>query len=153
MRGARAVHQAVLQDFPDADIGVSIVWIDMLPTDNAAAAEQLAATIRDQRVRHFHDARSNRLAGSAFANGLVRRGPAWDIYLFYAKGAEWTDAPPPPVEWWHQLSGGDRADAERFAAGVLEEKLHESMHSVTGAMCDARAVRPEPRIPESRAQA
>lgn len=143
MRGARAVQRSILQDFPDVDIAVSIVWIDMLPTDNAAAAEQIAATIRDQRVGHFHDPRSNRLAGKAFANGLVRTGPAWDIYLFYEKGAQWADAPPRPIEWWHQLGGGDRADAKRFAAGVLEEKLHESMHAVTGAMCKAREGGPE----------
>ena len=38
MNGARAVLKSVLQDFPKADIDVSIIWIDMLPNDSAAAA-------------------------------------------------------------------------------------------------------------------
>ena len=62
-------------------------------------------------------------------------GPAWDIYFFYDKDAAWDEAPPKPVEWWHQLGGANRTDPERFAAGSLAEKIHESMHAVTGADC------------------
>ena len=129
------MHKAILKDFPDADISVSLIWIDMLGGDNLAAARKIARTIQDPRVRHFHDPRASHLAGAAFAKGLIRRGPAWDIYLFYDKEAAWTDGPPKPVEWWHQLGGGDRADPDRFSAGVLDERLHESMHKVTGASC------------------
>jgi len=128
------VHDAILRDFPDADISVSVIWIDMLPTDSRLAAEKMAESIRDPRVRHFHDPRTHS-AGRAFAPGLIRRGPAWDIYLFYDKNAEWAEAPPNPVEWWHQLGGNDRADPTRYAAGILAERLHESVHSVTGAKC------------------
>lgn len=128
------MRKAVLKDFPDADISVSVVWIDMLPMDRRAAAEKMAGEFKDPRVRQFHDTRKH-LAGEAFRGKQVKRGPAWDIYFFYDKQAEWKDAPPEPVEWWHQLGGGDRADPERFAAGVLEERLHESMHRVTGAKC------------------
>ncbi len=130
------MQKAILKDFPDADISVSLIWIDMLPTDTRKAAEKTAQQFRDPRLRHFHDPRTH-LAGSAFRGDLVKRGPAWDIYLFYDKDADWKDAPPKPVEWWHQLGGGDRADRERNAGGVLGERLHESMHRVTGAKCKA----------------
>jgi len=131
------VHNAILKDFPDADIAVSLIWIDMLPADDLAAAREIAKTIRDPRVRQYHDPRASHLAGTEFAKGLVKRGLAWDIYLFYDKDAVWEDTPPKPVEWWHQLGGGARADSDRFAGGVLHERLHESMHKVTGAKCRA----------------
>ena len=130
------MQKSVLEEFPDTDISVSLVWIDMLPTDNAAASSKIAATIDNARVRHFHDPRAGKLAGKAFAHELIKVGPAWDIYLFYEKGTAWDgEHPPSPAEWWHQLGGKDRADPKRFSAGVLEDRLHESMHKVTGAQC------------------
>lgn len=100
-------------------MSLSIVWIEMLPSDNLAAAQKMAGTIRDSRVRHFHDPRATRLAGHAFAKGLLNAGagPAWDIYMFYDKAAEWRDDPPKPVDWMHQLGGTDRADPTRFHTG------------------------------------
>ena len=134
MSGARAVQKSILEGFPKADISVSVIWIDMLPSDNADAAKKIAKTIKDPRVRHFHDPRENHLAGKAFANGLIREGagPAWDIYLFYEKGTSWDEKTPRPFAWWHQLGGGKRADPEHFAAGMLGEKLKDSMEKLTG---------------------
>ena len=119
-------------------MSVSIVWIDMLPTDNADAARRIASTITDPRVRQFHDPKATHLAGKAFAKGMIRdgAGPAWDIYLFYDKDSAWEEAPPKPVEWWHQLGGGGRADPKRFAAGTLIQKLHDSVHKLTGKECE-----------------
>ncbi len=115
--GARAVKASVLEAFPQADLQVSIVWIDMLPTDGANAAAKSAAIFDDLRVRQFHD--SARAAGRAIGKDLLFEGAgaAWDIYLFYDAQALWTDAPPEPVEWYHQLSGARRADPARFRAG------------------------------------
>jgi hypothetical protein len=130
------VQKSILTDFPDTGVSLSVIWIDMLPTDNAEQAQKMANTIRDPRVRHFHDPRASRLAGRAFARGLLSpaAGPAWDIYMFYEKGQEWRDGPPRPVEWMHQLGGGRRADAARFHTGDdLVLQLHEAMHKVTGA--------------------
>lgn len=104
--------------------------------DNEKTAKRIAETISDPRVQHFYDPLPVHRAGKSFAEGLVKSGPAWDIYFFYDEDAEWRDVPPKPIEWWHQLGGGDdRVDQSRFAAGVLAEKLHESMHRVTGADC------------------
>ncbi len=63
--------------------------------------------------------------------------PGSEVTLFFDKDAVWKDTPPKPVEWWHQLGGGSRADSDRFAGGVLHERLHESMHTVTVAKCRA----------------
>lgn len=122
--------KSVLEDFPKADIDVSIIWIDMLRSDNAAAAAKIAKMFDDPRVRQFHDPRDSRLAGKAFAHGLIREGAgvAWDIYMFYDKDARWDEHPPKPIDWMHQLSGGRRADATRFRTGdALVEELHDTM--------------------------
>ncbi len=136
MIGARAVLQSIIQEFPKADISVSLVWIQMPGfNDNENTAQRIAETISDPRVQHYYDPFPTHNAGRDFAKGLINSGPAWDIYFFYDKDATWDELPPKPVEWWHQLGGKDRADPERFAAGVIAEKLHESMHRVTNAEC------------------
>lgn len=139
MFGARAVLKSVLQDFPKTDISISIVWIQMPGfNDNKDTASQIAQTLNDPRVEHFYDPLKTHLVGQTFAKGLLNegRGPAWDIYLFYKKGDQWSDLPPRPVEWLHQLGGGRRADPAHFHAGEeLIEKLHEAMHQVTGDEC------------------
>ena len=130
------MQKAILESFPKADFSVSVVWIEMLPSDNLAAAQKMAATIRDSRVRHFYDPRATRLAGHSFAKGLLKTGagPAWDIYLFYDKAAEWSDDPPKPVDWMHQLSGANRADPNRFHTGEdLVTQLRDAVQRMTQA--------------------
>lgn len=132
--------KSVLEDFPKADIDVSIVWIDMLPNDSAAAAAKSAKIFDDPRVRQFHDPRATRLAGKAFAHGLIREGAgvAWDIYMFYDKDARWDENPPKPIDYMHQLGGGRRADPDRFRTGEgLLSQLHDSMERSFPAEPDA----------------
>lgn len=131
------MQKSVLKDFPDADISVSIVWIQMPGfNDNERTSRKIAGSFSDPRVRHFYDPFPAHLVGKAFAKGRISRGPAWDIYFLYKKGEEWKDAPPAPAEWMHQLGGGRRADATKFHAGRdLIDQLHEAMHQVTGANC------------------
>ena len=129
------MQKAILESFPKADISVSVVWIEMLPGDNLAAAEKMAQTIPDRRVRHFHDPRASRRAGHAFAKGVLAEGagPACDIYLFYDKESEWKDQPPKPADWMHQLGGAQRADPQRLHTGEeLVAHLRESMQRITG---------------------
>ena len=133
MNGARAVQKSILKKFPETDLDVTIVWIDMLASDNAQAARRSAKMFDDPRVRQFHDPRATRLAGKAFAHGLIQegRGLAWDIYMFYERGARWDEHPPQPAEWMHQLGGGQRADADRFRSGPeLEAGLREAMQKL-----------------------
>lgn len=136
--GAKAVRDSVLNAYPDADIQVSIVWIDMLPSDNAEAATKSATIFDDPRVTQFHD--PDRKSGFAIAKDLLyeNAGPAWDIYLYYDKDAQWTDAPPKPIEWVHQLGGGRRADEARFTPGQkLVDSLHQLTAKVTASIANA----------------
>jgi hypothetical protein len=135
--GARAVQESILERFPASDIRLSLIWIEILPTDSLAAAERMAAGMSDSRVQHYFDPRETHLAGQALARGIIREGggPAWDVYLFFDREARWDDVPPLPIDWCHQLSGGQRADPTRFAGGVVAERLHESMHALTATDC------------------
>ena len=104
--------------------------------DNERTARKIAGSFSDARVEHFFDPFPAHLVGKAFASGRITQGPAWDIYFFYKKGQSWSDGPPEPVEWMHQLGGGGRADATKFRTGQgLVDQLHEAMHTVTGANC------------------
>ena len=49
--GAQAVKASVLDAYPDADIQVSIVWIDMLQSDNEGAALKLSGRSAAESIR------------------------------------------------------------------------------------------------------
>ncbi len=124
--GAVAVNEALLKSFAEAEIAIGVVWIGISPSDGAGAASRAAVIFDDPRVAQFHDPRQ--LVGQAFAKGLLNSPPAWDIYLFYARGSAWTDrGPPAPVRWMHQL-GPDVADqAHRRSGDALSAGLYQAM--------------------------
>jgi len=118
----------IVQDFPRADISVSIVWINMLALDNEGAARMSARMIEDPRVRHFYDPEKH--VGKAIAKslGCEDSDAAWDIYLFYEKGIEWIEDAPTPTDWMHQLTGSSWADLAHYRTGdELVEELHKAM--------------------------
>ena len=124
MQGARAVQASIITKFPDADICISIVWIKKLSGDSEQTAKKAAAMFQDHRVAHFYD--SNKSSGKAIANRLGWTGQvAWDIYLFYEAGVEWTKTEPPPAYWMHQLkdSWADKAHF-RTGDGLVKELLN-----------------------------
>ncbi|MFT5050883.1 MAG: hypothetical protein ACI8QZ_002289 [Chlamydiales bacterium] len=127
--GARAVRESVLESYPDADLWVGVVWVDMQPGDCGRSVALAARRFVDERVQHFHD--PSKRAGRAFAVGLLPTGVAWDVYLFYPPGARWIDDPPQPLTWSHQLG---RIDPEHFhPREVLFQKLHEATAAVLAA--------------------
>jgi len=123
--GGVSVKEALLEAFGNTDIGISIIWIDILPSDNEASASRASAIFDDPRVAQFHDPR--RLAGQAFAAGLLNRPPAWDIYLFYEPGSTWTDGPPKPAQWMHQLGFGAADEARSRTGDALAAGLYQGM--------------------------
>ncbi len=126
--GAVAVNESVLRSFPDAHLSVSIVWIDMLRSDNESSARQASTIYGDSRVAQFYD--PNKLTGEAFGAELTNGYPAWDIYMFFSAGQRWDDEAPVPVEWMHQL-GGRVADPNRFRGGsALAPALHTAMREL-----------------------
>ena len=124
--GAVAVNEAVVKAYVEAEIAVGVVWIGIAPADGADAASRAATIFDDPRVTQFHDPR--RLVGEAFAKGLLKSPPAWDIYLFYDEGSKWTEPQPPrPAAWMHQL-GADVADqAHRRSGDALAAGLYQAM--------------------------
>jgi hypothetical protein len=134
VQGARAVQRSIIQAYPDADISIVIVWIDMLENDYEATARRAAAGFApDGRVRHFHDPR--RMAGRAIAAGLgaTEGQVAWDIYLFYGPDSQWTEDPPAPAHWVHQLADSTWADAGRYHTEEhLVQELNRATKEVTG---------------------
>jgi len=133
LAGGRAIRDELLAPHDNADVKVTIVWIDMLPTDNHDSAMRAAQMFHDPRVTQFYD--PDQIAGDIVGRTMLNpgAGSAWDIYLFYDEVATWNDSPPEPVEWCHQLSGTRRADPERFFSGkALADQIHELTHRWLG---------------------
>ena len=125
--GAIAVNEAVVVAYPAADVSIFVVWIDILPSDDYAAAQRVAGIFNDPRVRQFHD--PNRLVGDSFAKGLLEQPPAWDMYLLYAATPQqlWGDYPPKPADWMHQLASGAADPARRRSGRDLVVGLYHAM--------------------------
>lgn len=130
MQGARAVQESVLSDFPQADVRVAFVWIDMVAGDSRATADKMAASIRDPRAEHLHDV--NKAAGRVIAESLGSAGKvAWDIYLLYPPASRWSDQLPQAIDWAHQLDETEFAGPSRYRSGAaLSAKLHEWMEKL-----------------------
>jgi hypothetical protein len=118
------VQASIINKFPDADICISIVWINKLSDDSEQTAQKAAAMFKNPCVVHFYDSKQS--SGKAIANCLGWTGRvAWDIYLFYKSGAEWGNVPPLPIYWMHQLKDS-WADKEHFHTrdGLVKELLN-----------------------------
>lgn len=101
----------------------------MKPEDNHKAAQNAMQQFYDPRVTQFYD--PFQASGKLIAKDLpLNADIAWDIYLFYQKGMEWTDRIPLPVDWMHQLRDTD-GDSEHLRCGDdLVKGLHEAMNSI-----------------------
>ena len=120
----------ILEEFADADISVSIVWVDILKADSEEDAHRAAdAMANDPRVRHFYDPAKR--SATAISESLGWRfGTAWDIYLFYDEDAHWDAGAPRPDEWMHQLPY--RVGDPHLRKGeALVEALRATMHTLT----------------------
>ena len=114
-RGARAVHETIITQFPDADIAASIVWIPILDKDSIEAALPSVKFLRDKRFQHYYD--QDQIVGKEIANHIGWDGHvAWDIYLFYEPHVDWNKIAPKPTYWMHQLTDS-WADREHYRTG------------------------------------
>ncbi len=103
----------------------------MLAHDSGITAEKSASAFSDSQIRQFYD--PDQQCGKAIAKSIGWQGKiAWDIYLFYAPGCEWTKTPPVPVDWMHQLKE-TWADRDRLRRGhALVEGLDAALSKLTG---------------------
>ena len=103
IHGARAVQEGVIKAEPRADIEIAIVWVDVMPLDGARSARRTAQILSaDPRVHHFHDPEQR--VGRALSKSLKWEDKAWDIYVLYPKGVQWSGDLPKPQAYVHQLS-------------------------------------------------
>ena len=107
------MQQVLIEEHPEIEITILIVWIDMLAGDNEDTANRSAGIFQGRQIRQFHD--SNRHLGKIIAESLgATNAIAWDAYLFYDKGSEWKEQMPAPLDWAHQLDD-PWADPAHFA--------------------------------------
>ncbi len=85
------------------DFRVAWTFIDIMNSDDLAAATAAAARVRDPRLVTYHD--PDHLLGRAMARRLGWRcHVAWDTYFAYRPGVLWLGVDPPtPEVWFHQL--------------------------------------------------
>jgi hypothetical protein len=82
-----------------------VVWIPMLDGDELRAAGEASERFRDLPGPQFWDGETK--LGTEVARSIGASGwTAWDIYLFYPPGAEWTDLGLPPPEAALAQAGG-----------------------------------------------
>ena len=130
MYGARAVLIQVAEAFPDGAVSVHVVWLPMVPGDDAEAARATGSMYVGRRVHQYYDehkvvglayskdAFPNRLREAVAAmpkdhplyadlSGWMEDTPGamplWDAVLFYPPGVEWVDRAPKPTLWSKQV--------------------------------------------------
>jgi hypothetical protein len=113
------------------DIEIAVVWISMMDSDIEEAARNAASTLPDARIRFFFD--PGQLSGKAMATRLGKSGEvAWDIYMFFQPGILWTDLPPAPDVYMHQLVDSWADQSHLFQDQDLENELHKAMRTFSG---------------------
>ena len=128
LAGASGAGAELLAAVPAQDLRAYYVWVPMLPPDDEAAADAVAAHFAEPRASHYWDGerRLARELGAALRISSrdsigAGSGPgfAWDVYLAYARGAADLSA---PALWMHQLGvqNAPRLDAEAFRQQVEE---------------------------------
>jgi hypothetical protein len=87
--------------------------------------------LNDVRIQHYYD--NNKAVGKTIADSVGWAGKvAWDIYLFYVPFIEWTETPPKPVYWMHQLADGWATKDNYRTGGDLKNELFFSMEKLLG---------------------
>lgn len=118
VEGAREVHSKAISRIPNDDLVVLVVWTPRYPGDTRAKAVDATMLVPDTRAAHFWDEHGvvpktygpvlNLPAGKQFA---------WDTYMVFGTEAEWTDSPPTPHDWMHQLSSVLGREHEQWLNG------------------------------------
>lgn len=122
------VRNQVLDHVASPELAAYFIWVPVLGDDNESAARRAAALVPDGRARHYWAPTDSTARAFQAALPLVDEF-AWDVYLVYGRGVEWTgEYPPAPTYYMHQLVG--RLPEERMLDGaVLRDKVLESVNS------------------------
>ncbi|MBV8149102.1 MAG: hypothetical protein JO092_08430 [Candidatus Eremiobacteraeota bacterium] len=108
----------MLSRIPSKHLTAFVVWVPQrYGTHNAAIGS--SRWIDDPRTHHYWDAAD--ASGVAFSHVLRTPGPAWDVYLAYARGVRWNAALPPQPTFWMQQIGMSNVPA--LNASVLATRV------------------------------
>ena len=123
-----------LKSVTDDRIRAYIVWLPIFGGDFKGEAHKLSKSFADTRVSYFLDPES--LSGNLWEEVLkTQREIAWDVYLLYRPAAQWSEQPPLPDFWMHQLGGVTKAprfDEAEFKA-TLKAMLNETAQKSAAA--------------------
>lgn len=123
--GASTVQKQALDHIPSDKVKVFVVWIKRFFGDSQEAAQEAMALVPDRRARHFWDGSgrlSKRYAKIVELPG--KRNFAWDVYFVFGPKTEWTENPPTPDFWMHQLGGrdtGNLLDGGKFREAIVRQ--------------------------------
>lgn len=112
------MHEAVFQGIATEKLKAYAVWEPILRTDNLRGARKATTILPDSRVRHYWI--EGQEVGEMFKPTLgLKDEVAWDVYLVYPAGVEWTASRPPKPSYFmhqlHELPSARRLDATRLA--------------------------------------
>jgi hypothetical protein len=116
-RGARWVQKEILEEHPDSDLRVYVVWFNMLSGDSRSGCDE--CVMSDPRANHLWD--EKRLASRALAGEVEGASPpVWDAYLLYDPEVTWVDAPTTPISSSRYTVYGAREELKKNILPLLE---------------------------------
>lgn len=123
--GASVVQKHALDQIKSDKVKVFVVWIKRFFGDSRDAAQEATKLVPDRRARHFWDG-SGRLSKryAKIVDLPGKRDFAWDVYFVFGPKVEWTDNPPAPDFWMHQLGGrdtGNLLEGGKFREAIVKQ--------------------------------
>jgi hypothetical protein len=110
------VQKEILEEHPDSDVKVYVVWFNMLSGDSRSGWDE--CVMSDPRTNHLWD--EKRLASRAFAGEVEgAAAPVWDAYLLYGPETTWRGDLSRPINSGYTVYGA-REELEKNILPLLE---------------------------------
>lgn len=98
-------RKEVLEQVASSELSAYFVWVPVLGDDDEDTARRVTVLVPDSRANHYWAPTDSTAWAFQAALPLVDEF-AWDVYLVYDRGVEWTgENPPAPTYYQHQLVG------------------------------------------------
>ena len=95
----------------------------ILSADVQPPGKTTLGLVSDPRVTQYWDSKAelSRIFPAILGFPRSPASPAWDVFLLFDGEAKWTEVPPKPVYWMHQLAKVPaHADIPFFQKNVLD---------------------------------
>lgn len=143
LHGAAAVRQGVIDNSSAPSIKPLVVWIPMFDDDSPATASESGQRFFDSAIPQFWDGQQ-RLGKDVGRSIGAPDWTAWDVFLFYPPGVEWSAAgAPPPDAALAQVDGVVIATKGTLPPAADQSKLPKDMKDkaeVVGKPANLRAL-------------